>query len=144
MCRGTGFRPVLGRARMAQRAFAEAGAYAGKTRPMRPVDLVHLAKQCMGNEALELDVLRLFDKTVDTYFERLKVASTFDDMAITIHSIKGAAAGVGAWGIAEQARAIEADLRDGFAIRSERIDDLGVIVEEVRDFIARMLAGNSV
>jgi HPt (histidine-containing phosphotransfer) domain-containing protein len=128
---------------MAQRALADAGTRTGHTRPMRPVDLVHLAKQCMGNEALERDVLRLFDQTVDTYFERLKVASTFDDLAITIHSIKGAAAGVGAWSIAEHAKAIESDLRDGFAIRSERIDDLGVVVEEVRDFIARILAGGT-
>ncbi len=128
---------------MAQSAVANAVIDSAPQRPMRPVDLVHLAKQCLGNEALELDVLRLFDQTMGTYFERLRLAATFDDMAITIHSIKGAAAGVGAWAIAEQAKGIEADLRDGFAIRSERIDDLGLVIEEARDFISRMLAGEA-
>lgn len=124
---------------MAQRAFVEQSATEPLSRPMRPVDLVHLAKQCLGDENLELEVLRLFDKTIATYFDRLKLASTFDDLAINIHSIKGAAAGVGAWAIADQSKAMEEELRSGSPIRSERIDDLGVAVEEVRDFIARML-----
>lgn len=109
-------------------------------RPMRPVDLVHLAKQCLGDENLELEILRLFDTTLVTYFGRLKLASSFDDLAINLHSIKGASAGVGAWGIADLAAALEKDLRAGRPLTPERIDDLGMAVEEVRDFIARMLA----
>ncbi|UYO00707.1 MAG: Hpt domain-containing protein [Devosia sp.] len=111
-----------------------------RTRPMRPVDLVHLAKQCLGDENLELEVLRLFDQTLFTYFGRLRLALSFDDLAINVHSIKGAASGVGAWTISEIARAMEDDLRAGRPLRSEAIDDLGLAVEEVRDFIARMLA----
>ncbi len=129
---------------MAQRAVAEAFVPAGQTRPMRPIDLVHLAKQCLGDENLELEVLRLFDKTLGTYFERLKLASAFDDLTINLHALKGAAAGVGAWAIADQAKAMEAELRDGFPIRDERIADLSVLVEEVRDFITRMLADEMV
>lgn len=125
---------------MAQRAFVEDALPEVQKRPMRPVDLVHLAKQCLGDEHLELEILRMFDSTLKTYFERLKLATSFDDLAITLHSIKGASAGVGAWSVADQAAALEKDLRDGWPLKSERIDDLGMAVEEVRDFIARMLA----
>ena len=75
---------------MAQRAIVEHALPEDQRRPMRPVDLVHLAKQCLGGENLELEILRLFDTTLATYFERLKLAASFDDLAINLHSIKGA------------------------------------------------------
>ena len=112
-------------------------------RPMRPVDLVHLAKQCLGDENLELEILRLFDTTLVTYFGRLKLATSFDDIAINLHSIKGASGGVGAWGIADLAQALEKDLQAGRPLTPERIDDMGMAIEEVRDFIARMLANEA-
>lgn len=129
---------------MAQRAFVQDALPNSVKRPMRPVDLVHLAKQCLGDENLELEILRLFDTTIATYFGRLKLASSFDDLAINLHSIKGASAGVGAWGIADLAAALEKDLRAGRPLTPERIDDLGMAVEEVRDFVARMLANEDV
>lgn len=110
------------------------------TRSTRPVDLVHLAKQCLGDEYLELEVLRLFDTTIATYATRLSQSTSFDDLAINLHSIKGAAGGVGAWGVADLAAALEKDLRAGRPLAPERIGDLGMAIEEVRDFIARMLA----
>ena len=125
---------------MAQKAFVEDALPKAAKRPMRPVDLVHLAKQCLGDENLELEILRLFDTTLVTYFDRLKLATSFDDLAINLHSIKGASAGVGAWGISELAMALEKDLRAGRPLTPERIDDLGIAIEEVRDFIARLLA----
>ena len=128
---------------MAQQAYAGTAAPLVETRPSRPIDLVHLAKQCLGDENLELEILRLFDTTLSTYFERLKLASAFDDIAINLHSIKGAAAGVGAWTIADQAKVLENDLRDARPLTSERLADLGMAVEEVRNFIARMLANDA-
>ncbi|ODT74758.1 MAG: hypothetical protein ABS76_36140 [Pelagibacterium sp. SCN 64-44] len=125
---------------MAQRAFVDVPASTVQTRPMRPVDLVHLAQQCLGDENLELEVLRLFDTTIFTYFQRLKLAANFDDLAINLHAIKGAAAGVGAWSVAELARKMETELREGRPLTTERMADLGMAVEEVRDFIARILA----
>ena len=111
-------------------------------RAMRPIDLVHLAKQCLGDENLEQEILRLFDTTVKTYFERLEMAASYDDLAINLHSIKGASAGVGAWGVSDLAAALEKDLQAGRPLKSEKIDDLGMAVEEVRDFVARMLANS--
>ncbi len=125
---------------MAQRAIVEHALPEDQRRPMRPVDLVHLAKQCLGDENLELEILRLFDTTLATYFGRLKLAASFDDLAINLHSIKGASGGVGAWGVSDLAAALEKDLKDGRPLTPERIEDLGMAVEEVRDFIARMLA----
>ncbi len=127
---------------MAQRAFIENAHPQPHHRPMRPVDLVHLAKQCLGDENLELEVLRLFDTTLATYFGRLKLATAFDDLAINLHSIKGASAGVGAWNVAELAASLEKDLQAGRPLKSEKIDDLGMAIEEVRDFVARMLANS--
>ena len=51
-------------------------------------------------------------------------------------------AGVGAWSVADLALRLEKDLKGGRPLRAEQIDDLGMAVEEVRDFIARMLANS--
>ena len=115
-----------------------------RTRTMRPVDLVHLAKQCLGDEALELEVLRLFDTTIRDYYGRLKDAASFDDLALVLHSIKGAAGGVGAWAVADLAKAMEHEMRSGRPLTQERIDDLGLVVEDVRSFIGRMVANEAV
>jgi len=115
-----------------------------RTRTMRPVDLVHLAKQCLGDEALELEVLRLFDTTLKTYYQKLQMAASFDDIALVLHSIKGAASGVGAWSIADLAKAMEHEMRSGRPLTQERIDDLGLMVEDVRGFIERMVANEAV
>lgn len=114
-----------------------------RTRTMRPVDLVHLAKQCLGDEALELEVLRLFDTTIKDYYGRLKMAASFDDLTLVLHSIKGAAGGVGAWAVADLAKAMEHEIRNGRPLTQERIDDLGIVVEDVRDFISRMVANEA-
>jgi len=127
---------------MAQRAVVEQFVPAVEKRPMRPIDLVHLAKQCLGDEHLELEILRMFETTLSGYFSRLKLASAFDEMALNLHSIKGAASGVGAWAVADIAKALEEELRHGRPVSPERIEDLGMAVEEARDFIARMLAAD--
>lgn len=112
-------------------------------RSMRPIDLVHLAKQCLGDENLELEILRLFDTSVQTYFTRLQMAASFDDLALNLHSIKGASSGVGAWTIADLAKACEVELQAGRPLTAERIADLGIAVEEVRSFITRMLSNEA-
>lgn len=126
---------------MAQRSAAvEKLDQVAYTRAMRPIDLVHLAKQCLGDENLEYEILRLFDTTVKTYFARLEMAASYDDLAINLHSIKGAAGGVGAWTIADLAKSCEAEMQSGRPLTSERIADLGIAIEEVRSFITRMLS----
>ena len=106
----------------------------------RPIDLVHLAKQCLGDAALEHEILRLFDTTVQTYLTRLLAAKTPDQLIFALHTIKGAAGGVGAFTIAELARVMEADARAEVSINPEQIDDLKMAVEEVSAFIADVLS----
>ena len=108
-------------------------------RAVRPIDLVHLAKQCMGDVSLKRDVLRLFDTTIKTYFGRLELPG---DVALNLHSIKGAAGGVGAWTIADLAKACEADIQAGRPLTPERLADLAIAVEEAREFIARILSAD--
>ena len=125
--------------RSAVQAIDEQNIGGAAARPERPIDLVHLAKQCMGDEHLEYEILRMYDTTLKTYFGRLQLASTHDELSINLHSIKGASNGVGAFSIANLAMAAERELQAGRPISTERIDDLGVVIEEVRLFIANML-----
>lgn len=126
---------------MAQRTAAvEQRDQEAHVRALRPIDLVHLAKQCLGDEHLEYEILRLFDTTVKTYFGRLELATSYDDLALNLHSIKGAASGVGAWTIADLAKSAEIEMQAGRPLTAERIADLGMAIEEVRVFIARMLS----
>lgn len=104
-------------------------------RASRPIDLVHLARQCLGDQALEQEILILFDKTIAGYGTRLSDG----DLAMTLHTIKGAASGVGAWGVADLAKAGEAELRETGTVSAERIGDIGLAIEEVRSFIARLM-----
>ena len=125
---------------MAQSAAHEKIVELPHKRAMRPIDLVHLAKQCLGDEHLEYEILRLFDTTVQTYFARLEQATSFDDLIMSLHSIKGAASGVGAFTVSDLARACETELQAARPLQPERIADLGMAIEEVRTFIARMLS----
>ena len=119
--------------------FSSLAASLPPPRPERPIDLVHLARQCLGDAHLEYEILRLYDTTVKTYFGRLQLSSSYDDLALNMHSIKGASAGVGAFAVANLAKAAEVELQAGRPLSPERIDDLGLAIEEVRGFIARML-----
>jgi HPt (histidine-containing phosphotransfer) domain-containing protein len=104
-----------------------------------PIDLVHLSRQTLGDHNLELEVLRLFDQMSHVYYGRLEASTTVDELLTNLHTLKGAAAGIGAFGLAELARVAETELRDGAPVNPERIDDLHVAVEELSAFIAQRL-----
>lgn len=104
-----------------------------------PIDMEHLSRQTLGDESLELEVLRLFDEMSRTYYGRLETSTTVADLLTNLHTLKGAAAGIGAFGLAELARVAETELRDGAPVNPERIDDLHVAVEELSAFIAERL-----
>lgn len=125
---------------MAQAAVVRLADHEQFRRAMRPIDLVHLAKQCLGDEQLEYEILRLFDTTVDTYLTRLLAASSDAEVTMCLHSIRGAAAGVGAFTVADLARSAELELQAGGAVQSEVLGDIAIAVEEVRAFIERVLS----
>lgn len=104
-----------------------------------PIDMVHLSRQTLGDSGLEMEVLRLFDEMSHVYYERLETSTTVPDLLRNLHTIKGAAAGIGAFGLAELARVAETELREGASVNPERIDDLHMAVEELSAFIGQYL-----
>ena len=105
----------------------------------RPIDMEHLSRQTLGDPGLEEEVLRLFDQMSHTYYERLEVSTTVEELLRNLHTLKGAAAGVGAFALAELARVAEQELREGAPVNPERIDDLALAVQEVSAFIGDRL-----
>ena len=105
----------------------------------RPIDMDHLSRQTLGDPGLELEVLRLFDEMSQVYYGRLETSTTVADLLRNLHTLKGAAAGIGAFGLADLARVAETELREGAPVNPERIDDLNMAVQEVSAFIGKRL-----
>lgn len=118
---------------------AQRVARADRQAPAGPIDMEHLSNQALGDANLALEVLRLFDDMTRTYFARLEQSTTVPQLLEHLHTLKGAAMGVGAFGLAELARTAETELRAGQPVNPERIDDIGVAVEEVSAFIAEQV-----
>jgi len=105
----------------------------------RPIDLVHLAKQSLGDPGLEEEILRMFDQMVQIYVQRIGESRVRGEVLADLHALKGASRGVGALGIAAMAEAGEAETRKNGILSAETLSDLGIAVEEVRAFIAQLL-----
>ena len=60
----------------------------------RPIDLVHLARQTMGDKALELEVLHTFARQARSYMSDLSCGQA-DVVSQTAHKLKGAALAIG-------------------------------------------------
>lgn len=73
-----------------------------------PVDLVHLARQTLGDRALEQEVLGLFVNQSILYLRRLEKAKSVKERRIAVHTILGSARGLGAWQVAREAEKFEA------------------------------------
>jgi HPt (histidine-containing phosphotransfer) domain-containing protein len=107
------------------------------------VDLTHLAKQTLGDKGLEQEVLRLFDESSRVYFDRIERSTSVDELRRHLHTLAGAAAGVGARAIAELARTVEVDLQEGKPVNPERIEDLHMAVVECSAWIERVLPSDT-
>ena len=105
-----------------------------------PIDMLHLAKQAMGDPGLELEVLRVFDDVVRVNFARLERSTNSEDLLVHLHTLQLAAGGVGAWSLVAHAKGLEAELKAGLPVNPERVDDIEMAVEELRAFIAEQLA----
>lgn len=73
----------------------------------RPIDLVHLAKQSLGDRGLEAEILKLFSSQSHLYFDRLANSKTDDQRKMAAHTILGSARGIGAWHVAHEAEKVE-------------------------------------
>lgn len=105
----------------------------------RPIDLVYLARQTLGDPGLETEILMLFSRMASTYLDRVANSEDENEIAHGLHSLKGAAAGIGAAGIAMEAQAAEGEFRETGKLGDERLADLAMKVEEVQVFITGLL-----
>jgi HPt (histidine-containing phosphotransfer) domain-containing protein len=112
-------------------AYARPGGEAsGPSRTARPVDLVHLSRQTMGDRALEAEVLDLFLHQALAARESIAKAGTTERRNLA-HALKGSALGVGAFAVAECASEIEKHPEETALPKK-----LGRRIEEVREFVA--------
>ena len=111
-----------------------------RTVPERPIDLVHLARQSLGDRALETDLLSLFERQAGQIMSQIKGADAATDrkcLGDLAHTLKGSARAVGAVGVAAAARAYEDALAAGDA--RQAVDKLDAAVGHARAAIADLL-----
>jgi HPt (histidine-containing phosphotransfer) domain-containing protein len=107
-------------------------ASGARARSERPIDLVHLAVQTMGDKLLEAEVLQLFSRQARVALAELSTGSASTVVA-SAHRLKSAANGVGAFKVAAQAQALENDPQDAAARAA-----LSAAVVETENFILRL------
>jgi HPt (histidine-containing phosphotransfer) domain-containing protein len=73
----------------------------------KPVDLVHLSRQTMGDPGLEAEVLRMFLTQARTCLEAWKRAESDAGRKEAAHALKGSARAIGAFGLADHAASAE-------------------------------------
>jgi hypothetical protein len=106
----------------------------------RPIDMMHLAKQALGDPALEIEILRTFSERIARHFSGLETATSVPDMLHHLHTLKAASVGVGAWSLAEHAHIMNEELILGTPLDPELIEDIRMAVTEVQAFIAPRIA----
>ena len=78
------------------------------------IDLVHLSRQTLGDNALEIELLTLFDRQAQQFASRLGAPMTPGEgkwRAELAHTLKGSARAVGAFALGEAAEAYEEAIR---------------------------------
>lgn len=112
------------------------GQYAPpKEHPHGPIDMHHLGRQTLGDAGLQDEVLRLYGRMSQVYLGRIEDSTSLPNLVEHLHTLKSAAAGIGAWGVRDLAKRAEDDLRAGQPVNPERIEDLAVAVAECLAFI---------
>jgi HPt (histidine-containing phosphotransfer) domain-containing protein len=62
-----------------------------------PIDLVHLEKYVVGDDALRDEILAIFDDQAAMLIAQFGEAQTDEGWRNTAHALKGASRGIGAW-----------------------------------------------
>jgi HPt (histidine-containing phosphotransfer) domain-containing protein len=111
----------------------------------RPIDLVHLSRQTLGDRALETELLQLFDRQAAQIAARLAADTGNADRRWRqdlSHTLKGSARAIGAGLVANAAQHYEnvlASTRDDSQIAAAR-DALIATVDVARKAIRALLA----
>jgi HPt (histidine-containing phosphotransfer) domain-containing protein len=81
----------------------------------RPIDMVHLERQTMGDKALEIEILQLFARNARAMLQELSHADAIKMKALA-HKLKGAADAVGAFGVSAAAEEVENGSHDAASL----------------------------
>jgi hypothetical protein len=104
------------------------------------IDIAHLSRMTLGEHSLKHEVLALFDRQADILLLRIRGGAPAV-AAVSAHTLKGSAAGIGAFKVARAVEAVEQT--QGFEARdaavAAAIDTLAVVLEEAKAEIARLL-----
>ncbi len=111
-------------------AFSRPGGEASGEAHGRPIDMAHLARQTMGDRALEQEIISLFLQQAGHVGEKIAQAAP-DECRQLAHRLIGSALGVGAFAVADCAAEIQTRPDDQEAKRR-----LARLIDEVRDFVA--------
>ncbi|WLR94489.1 Hpt domain-containing protein [Shinella zoogloeoides] len=98
----------------------------------RPIDMVHLGRQTMGDKALELEVLQMFARQARESMKEL-AGSQGAARAAVAHRLKGSAQSVGADAVSKAAGALEDDPADAAALAA-----VTAAVVEAENFILKL------
>jgi HPt (histidine-containing phosphotransfer) domain-containing protein len=98
----------------------------------RPIDLVHLARQTMGDKVLEVEVLHMFARQARACLQEIGSGSA-EKAKAGAHRLKGAASAVGAFKVAEAANAFEDHLGDAACMAA-----VGAAVVDAENFILKL------
>ena len=101
-----------------------------------PIDLVHLARQTMGDSALEVELLALFERQAVQIAAALESPAAGESVsrADLAHKLKGSARAIGAFAVAAAAENYEHAARAGLLRRS----DAAAVSEAVADVCAAL------
>lgn len=111
-------------------AYSRPGGECGGDGGDRPVDLAHLARQTLGDRAIEQEVLAMFLRQAAQISERLGAAGEEERKRLA-HGLVGSARGIGAFKVAECAAEIERGQAG-----ADGLGRLARCLREARDFIA--------
>jgi HPt (histidine-containing phosphotransfer) domain-containing protein len=110
---------------------------------LTPIDLDHLARYTGGEKALNAEILRLFDSQVTDMVGQMNAVIELRDAKRwreIAHTIKGAARGVGAFGMGEAAAAAEPIDPANADKAKAAVATLQTEADQVRGFIQNYLA----
>ncbi|HRE21152.1 MAG TPA: Hpt domain-containing protein [Rhabdaerophilum sp.] len=96
----------------------------------RPIDLVHLARQTLGDRDLEREVLGLFVVQARSVLDMLGAARDQRQRGDLAHTLKGSARSIGAWRVAAKAETCEQLIAANDASWQAALDELTASVRE--------------
>lgn len=98
----------------------------------RPIDLVHLATQTLGDKSREIEALQAFVRQARQALREIANGDTAVIVAAA-HRLQGAAAGVGAFKVADAAARLEANGAEAAAMAN-----LGAAVLDTENFVLKL------